>query len=944
MLTPRLAITYIAETAIRSLCYEEGSVWRDCPVLTTNGKDHWEKISLGIYSSPFHRGVPQDCFIGAHIIDTIDIKPGFQLLEDSGAAVQIVFRKTDWFWRPYPEASSDGPYPLIELKKVIQREKTRFLPENIRKIKTYRQKYLFDRIFPITHRKLIEVFERACLEGRHQLTKVQTKKQNCFNDLCALALRILCLQILDHRGLLGGSPKSSITDRQVSAKNFADLQSKARQLPTHLKGIKEYISHDSLARLGQDVASAIFATLKSDSEYDFASITPDMLGPFYQRALLGDEETAEMARKKHGIFYTSRRITQLVLDRLPIEEIPPEKRFLLDPTCGSGSFLMAGEQRLLELARPRGKTGEEKATQVSRLIQGNDNDNFALEVAQLGLALDHPEILSGYRFKSIEIDTNMSGYPYYDKPSIIVGNPPFLRRHKKERAAEFLRIFVQDLLQDSGLLGLIMPATFLSDRACRDVREYLNKTCKILEIWDLPRNILSNPAYEKDSNGDSAGGDIETCAIFLQKNSLPITAVSFSRVFHVSGRSEHKNHFRYTGVPTTQGTITSPNSSSFGSQYWASLPTADILERLIHSNKYYPLKSICEVANGIKRSPEEPINISGKLTKETLVPWLQSAQGMNSYTVNKYVPEKTTVYIDYPGQMQNPRIKWAKIDFVTGKQLPDNLWLSKGIFAGKKFLIHRTVDPATPRRVKCFVDIGHYPSDNFYFAWINPNLTSKWAYEDLLAIINGPIAQAWIQMAGTRSIPVEMLKLIPIPKINKQQHKLLSQKVREVIKSRNISDKYQEKLESLEKIVLDLYSLSNFEKKTILNALSNIPKPDWDLVWVDDEPWPIHGVVKHITKSTDKDNVWIEIKIPGFKQGLQKYNGPVPAEMPGWALRPGIEFQAEIPWSDGEANRFDPGKIRRFRPLPYAYERQNGKKKTLQVRGKGVDSNCNQQS
>ena len=41
----------------------------------------------------------------------------------------------------------------------------------------------------------------------------------------------------------------------------------------------------------------------------------------------------------------------------------------------------------------------------------------------------------------------------------------------------------------------------------------------------------------------------------------------------------------------------------------------------------------------------------------------------------------------------------------------------------------------------------------------------------------------------------------------------------------------------------------------------------------------------------------------------------------------GLEFQAEVPWPDAEACHFDPLKIRRFRPLPLAYEdRQKGRR------------------
>ncbi len=514
------AIDYVASHAVDRLGYPRGAVWRDCPVLTSNGEDYWSSVGLAIFDDPIRRGVPEHCCIGIQRQNG-SIERAFRLLGDCGAWAQIVVGEQDWRWKREPEAPPQGPYPFADLPEMLHRERTRLLPTAIMNQKRFRQGYLFDRIFPITHRRLVEVFETAVRAGWDQLTDPQKRRPNALEEICATALRILCLQVFSHRDLLGDAPPTGIAGQRRPATTYSDLLARMNALPAHLKGLRAYLKSGTAA-VGLHAEDSIFRAL-SASDHDFACLTPDMLGPFYQAALMRDPATGELdkeRRKKHGVFYTSRRITQLILDRLPIEEIPPEERFLLDPACGSGSFLMAGEERLTELIRPRRLPDAEKEALASGFIQGNDRDPFAVLVAQLQLV--EPDAECHYRFKKIDIGFDPSTHasvgtpPYYDKPSIIVGNPPFLReRNVEEKAASFLHAAAAEWLSEGGLLGFVLPATFLSGGGrCGTVREALLDSCELLEVWDLPRNILSD---EKDGNGGTNGGDIESCVVLLRK-------------------------------------------------------------------------------------------------------------------------------------------------------------------------------------------------------------------------------------------------------------------------------------------------------------------------------------------------------------------------------------------------------------------------------------------
>jgi hypothetical protein len=196
------AIDYIERQALSAWEYAPGSVWRRCPVLASNGIDHWSEIDLAVFDAPIRRGVPEHCCIGVTRSTGRDIGATFRLLADSGAWVQFALREDDCYYRLDPESSPAGPCQIADLPGMLRRERIRFLPTLIAQQKRHRQGYLYERIFPITHRKLVDVFDAAVRNGWQELPQTQKRASDGFEQLCAAALRILCLQVFNHRGLL----------------------------------------------------------------------------------------------------------------------------------------------------------------------------------------------------------------------------------------------------------------------------------------------------------------------------------------------------------------------------------------------------------------------------------------------------------------------------------------------------------------------------------------------------------------------------------------------------------------------------------------------------------------------------------------------------------------------------------------------------------------------
>ena len=178
-------------------------------------------------------------------------------------------------------------------------------------------------------------------------------------------------------------------------------------------------------------------------------------------------------------------------------------------------------------------------------------------------------------------------------------------------------------------------------------------------------------------------------------------------------------------------------------------------------------------------------------------------------------------------------------------------------------------------------------------------------------------------MAGpgrTRNNPTDVIESIPVPRLDRESIRAISREVSSILAlNASDSERRKQRLESLDLQILELYPLSQSERDLLLAAVHGTERHEERPLW-NDEPWPVHGVVEAIREADESGPAAVRIRLPEFRRGAQVYDGPIPPEMPGWAMVAGIEFQAEIPWPDAEASLFDAMRIQRFRPLPFAHE------------------------
>ncbi|MCW4002812.1 MAG: N-6 DNA methylase [Candidatus Bathyarchaeota archaeon] len=306
------------------------------------------------------------------------------------------------------------------------------------------------------------------------------------------------------------------------------------------------IDNDSL----HEIIQGLYYTKDEMGQYDFSAIDADILGNIYEQylghILRKTEKRATVKqnyrhRKQEGIYYTPTYIVDYIVEStvgelLKRKKVDVRKIRVLDPACGSGSFLIKafdylysnyaksdeGKQALLDF-----KTGIIFQMEVQILLNnifGVDLDKQAVEIARLNILLRLAE--SGQRLpllkqniklgNSLSSDQTVAGdrafnwnEQFKDIMSqggfdVVMGNPPYLDSEEMVRSQPELRkayartfetakgnwdifcIFLEkgiSLLKDGGYLGMIVPNKLLSADYATAIRNYIKKY-RVVSIRD----------------------------------------------------------------------------------------------------------------------------------------------------------------------------------------------------------------------------------------------------------------------------------------------------------------------------------------------------------------------------------------------------------------------------------------------------------------------------
>jgi methylase of polypeptide subunit release factors len=295
-------------------------------------------------------------------------------------------------------------------------------------------------------------------------------------------------------------------------------------------------------------------------EYDFKEIPADILGGVYESYLgyiaqnpineghkagklfeLDDKSQIKMKsrakRKEQGIYYTPKFIVDYIVKNTlgeKLEEIKSvndlKKIKILDPACGSGSFLTRVLEEMNNKYKDFGNPGNQytKTEILLNNIYGVDLDSQATELAKLNLLLDTlDEKAKLPTIKNIRVGNSLIsgsdeelekyfGKNFRDKKpfnweeefggggfDVIIGNPPYIRnRELDEKDKEFFnkiyysssgqydiyQLFFErsiSLLKEDGFLGFITSNKYAIADYGKKLREFILDNCKVVSIVDV---------------------------------------------------------------------------------------------------------------------------------------------------------------------------------------------------------------------------------------------------------------------------------------------------------------------------------------------------------------------------------------------------------------------------------------------------------------------------
>lgn len=626
----------------------------------------------------------------------------------------------------------------------------------------------------------------------------------------------------------------------------------------------------------------------------YAGFMPDMLTEIFSKAY-GQE-----VRKKLGRFDTPLYLTRRIWENIPVEYLPPEKRVIADMTCGWGSFLIAGHERLSNLS--------DTPQSLREYLRGNDIDPFTAQLAGLGLLLSTSED-SWYIDDEDALEWHWLNA---HEPNIIVGNPPFetvqdisLEGEKgwHEKANKFLKHAIERLAP-GGYIAMLMPCSFTSSLASPILRKQLLETCDVFELWELPIEVFRKATAQ-------------TIVIFAQKQSENLGPKPV-RVRTI--QPNILNTFKSSGIFTASDLMLNQSNWNKNVQESTELNNTYKMDYklALPESTWRSLKSHCtvlrehvEITKGA--SVGKPENKPWRdFPYPKKVRWLTGVKKVMSRPF--FIDYDQATVITYPNDLERPR---------KDKKRPEND--KEYLLAGTKVLLPYDPHPSWGKRTKVAIERrGYYVSDSFWVIAPTPFAQQiHITHEVLAAIVSWDVSNAWIiEHLKSPAIRRYALETIPFPKnLSKDHCQALTEAVlmleEEAKASRFESQATKNANRTIDTILKAAYHLDDitFDRLRKIAEWDRTPQTTLDIQPNRNEAnWSISGIVDSVNAEQDTITLWME----GFNE-LQTVK--ITPSIPGWMLRPEATFRTKIPRRYVKQGYigFDTIDWGTFSPQPYAY-------------------------
>ncbi len=550
-------------------------------------------------------------------------------------------------------------------------------------------------------------------------------------------------------------------------------------------------------------------------EYDFKFIPADVLGNVYENYLghllnkskkgITLDKSAKK-RKEQGIYYTPSYIEDYIVEHAlkpvldkcsSVAQLKAIK--VLDPACGSGSFLIKAMDMILKKYKSiGGRMLDESNLKIRILLEniyGVDLDEKAVEIARLNLLINSLDS----RMKLPDLDKHIKngnslvtgtdeelkkyfGKSYRDKKpfnwkeefpevfnrlnpgfDVIIGNPPYIKEFVNKSAFDGLRdspyyqgkmdlwtLFACkgiDLLRSNGVLSFIAPNNWVTNAGASITREKVLAETQILEYIDFG-------GYQVFEN---AG--IQTMIFAIQKKKpskqYKVKYLTFSQDKHTENEVIAKmSNF-------TQSVEFKPDDMKLGIEFssGSNSEVGELLAKIVVKKNFELTEG--EVAQGIVGAPDDAFFVKEDDYKQATVSEKRllrkfftntqryhhgSTKGYIYYSTKKNCPEITQgEYPNFSNSISNFREKLSNRREVKSGQIklhhlqwPRN---EKYFISGSKIIAAiRTYKPAF-----------YFTKDDYYGSRaLNFIQSDRIDLRYLTGILNSKLVEFWLKHKGKK--------------------------------------------------------------------------------------------------------------------------------------------------------------------------------------------------
>lgn len=401
------------------------------------------------------------------------------------------------------------------------------------------------------------------------------------------------------------------------------------------------------------------------AHYDFAGIDQDVIGHLYARYV------EEEHKHRSGMYYTPPEVVDYILDRVGFSGRVVIGKRLLDPACGSGTFLVRAARRILRAFAEHygGEIPAESIPEILRTVEeglyGLDVNPFACYLAEVNLLIQVMDLLRRAAERGIE--ARIDRFHVYNTDSLrpsedarltleglfrftlppeeaiktrqgefvegfdyVVANPPYVRADESDEVRAYRDLIRKEALSEvRGVLrqkwDLFVPFVALGLRLLRDGGRLGMITSSAVEVAPYAEQLREELARFEVDEVDFFSGvrlfeevQVSNTIFFVTKQ--PVAA---------GHRTLRRWYAGGPGEPPCREEVVLQ-------QEWGSGVFRRSLPQRVPAGSAVPLGEICYVSIGMVLNADER-RCRGSFTKDDLISRARDADHPRPYVEGKHI-------------------------------------------------------------------------------------------------------------------------------------------------------------------------------------------------------------------------------------------------------------------------------------------------------------------